>query len=143
MAGWTGLVGQTVKVGDGLLFDGTSWDLLAAEADVSGVTANLTAEVARAQAAELKLTNDLAAEIARATAAEGVLTTALATETTRADTAEKANAANIVLANNAITALTARVAALEAKLAIVTVTGTEFKVAGTIAATGDITAYKP
>jgi hypothetical protein len=157
VSGWPGLSGQTVRVGDGLLFDGTNWDLLAADADVNAVLTQLTAEVTRAQAAELKLTNDLAAaisdiqrheievqqmhtdltaEVARAQAAETKLTTDLAAEVTRADTAEKANAALIA-------ALTTRLAAVEAKLAIVTVTGTEFKVAGTIAATGDITAFKP
>lgn len=145
--GWTGIT-NPLKAGEAALWDGTKWDVLASSTDVNAVytktesdakyytlaaqtldsatqvavnaalTKATTDEVTRAKAAELKLTNDLAAEVARA------------------DAAEKVNAA-------AITALTTRVAALEAKLASVTGTPTSIRVAGTIEATGDITAFKP
>lgn len=57
------------------------------ESDIASAS-DLTAEIARAEAAEATLTSDLASEVSRATAAEEANATAISTETARAEAAE-------------------------------------------------------
>jgi hypothetical protein len=95
---------------------------------VSGVQANLDAEVSRAQSAEAALSASLSAEIARAEAAEGILTSDLAAEVARAQAAEaqltsdlsaevsRAQAAESVLTSD-LAAEVARATSAEASLA--------------------------
>lgn len=68
------------------------WEMLGPTVDMSGYAtdADLSAEIARAEAAEAALSSDLADEVARATAAESSLTSAVDAEVARAEAAEAA-----------------------------------------------------
>ena len=84
---------------------------------VRGVRDDLTAETARAQAAEKANDDNIAAEAERAQTAESALSTKITEETERAKAAEQVNAkgiaAEVTRAEQAEQALDARTAALE------------------------------
>lgn len=78
-----------------LSISGKAADAKAAGDAIHGVRDDLTAETARAQAAEKANADSIAAEVERAQAAESALSTKITEETERAKAAEQANADGI------------------------------------------------